>query len=191
MNEDPYVYPGTDVLRNLRDVRDAAELAQIETDLTAARLVRLTRGTIEGRYDLEHLQAFHRFLFEGLYEWAGQTRTVNIAKTTLFCPAANIKPYSTSVFAKLTSDGRFRAEDRDVFVHALAEHLADVNALHPFREGNGRAQRAFFSQLARDAGYKIRWSLADRARNDFASAKSLNGDNGPLRDLLDDLVHAR
>jgi cell filamentation protein len=60
-----------------------------------------------------------------------------------------------------------------------------VNALHPFREGNGRTQRAFMAQLARDAGYLLDWSGLDAAQNEEASSKSLLGDNGPLERMLD------
>jgi len=73
---------------------------------------------------------------------------------------------------------------RDAFITALARFLADVNALHPFREGNGRAQRAFFSQLAHDAGHHIAWVRMDPDRNDAASAAAHHGDLTPLRAML-------
>lgn len=63
-----------------------------------------------------------------------------------------------------------------------------MNAAHPFREGNGRTQRAFFGQLARDAGHRVAWERLDPVRNVEASIASHNGDDEPLRKLLDELV---
>ena len=66
--------------------------------------------------------------------------------------------------------------------------LGEVNALHPFREGNGRAQRAFFGQLARDAGFTLAWQHLDPARNVEASAAIMRGDPEPMREMLNALV---
>lgn len=81
MSDDPYVYPGTDVLRNELGIRDFDELRRVEADLTYWRALRFAITPIAGSYDLTHLQACHRALFAGLYAWAGQLRTVRIAKS--------------------------------------------------------------------------------------------------------------
>jgi cell filamentation protein len=77
---DPYVYPGTDVLRNLLGVRDAAALAEREAALSAIRIAQLERRFIPGDFDLAHLQATHRYIFGDIYPWAGELRTVRIIK---------------------------------------------------------------------------------------------------------------
>jgi hypothetical protein len=94
------------------------------------------------------------------------------------------------IFGRLARGGYLRGRDQKAFVAGLAEHLGDVNALHPFREGNGRAQRAFVSQLARDAGYLHR-ERADPARNVEASIASLRGDTRLLRELLSEVTEPR
>ncbi|MFL6074360.1 MAG: Fic family protein [Mycobacteriales bacterium] len=63
-----------------------------------------------------------------------------------------------------------------------------MNAIHPFREGNGRTQRAFFRQLSREAGWAVDWADLAPDANERASMASLRGDNEPLRQLLDGLV---
>jgi cell filamentation protein len=88
----------------------------------------------------------------------------------------------------LRGEDFLRGLDRDVFTGRLAYYLGEVNALHPFREGNGRAKRALVSQLARDAGYVLTWQHLDPARNIEASAASLRSDPEPLRKMLDALV---
>lgn len=188
MNEDPYVDPATGVLRNLLGISDADELARAESDLTSYRLVELREAYLPGRYDLAHLQAFHRFIFGDVYDWAGELRTVAIAKSDLFCLPQHIQSYAEDVFSRLARADLLHGLSREEFVDVVADFLGDVNSLHPFREGNGRTQRAFFGQLTRDAGYGMNWSLIDAAANVQASQAAHRGDLAPLRAMLDRLV---
>lgn len=187
MNDDPYLFPGTSVLRNKRDITDAAEWARVEADVTALRVAVLFHRGLQGRYDLPHLRAFHHFIFEDLYDWAGELRTVDIAKTTPFCQVRFLNRFAHDVFAHLARE-LLADVDRDTYLDRLTTHFANVNALHPFREGNGRAQRAFFAQLANEHGYVIDWETVDPERNDAVSAASLNGNEQPLRDLFGEIV---
>ena len=77
---------------------------------------------------------------------------------------------------------------RAVFTERLTYYLGEVNAVHPFREGNGRAQRAFFEQLASDAGFILDWQHLDADRNVAASAAIVDGDPAPTRKMLDELL---
>lgn len=101
LSSDPYVYPGTTVLCNARGIRDADELRRVEGCLTSLRAARLATERLPGRYDLAHLQAFHHALFEGLYEWAGELRTVAIAKpSALFSLPEHLESYGADVFGR-------------------------------------------------------------------------------------------
>ena len=188
MSDDPYVYPDTDVLRNALDIRDGVELKRVEADLVYWRSLRLASQQIPGSYDLPHLQAFHRFLFDGLYEWAGELRTVPLARIDLFCLPEHIDSYAADVFGRLADERQLVGLDRGAFVDRLAHYLAEVNALHPFREGNGRAQRAFFAQLAAEAGLRLNWQAVDPQRNIDASVAAMRGDEGSLRKLLNEIT---
>jgi cell filamentation protein len=187
---DPYTDPATGVLRNKLGVSDPAVLAAAEADITAARLARLSERPIPGSYDLPHLLAFHREIFGSIYPWAGQVRTVNIAKeSTAFCPVQNIAAFAQDTFGRLARRDNFlRGLPLDEFVTKLTDLYGDINALHPAREGNGRAQRAYLAQLAVDAGYRLEWTGMDPERNRLASIASFNGHPGPLRALLADLT---
>ncbi|MFE9438022.1 Fic/DOC family protein [Streptomyces sp. NPDC006602] len=125
-----------------------------------------------------------------MYPWAGELRSVNIAKRTPFCPARNLVPYAGEVFGRLASSGHLRDLPRQEFVIQLAALYGDMNVLPPFREGNGRAQRAFLAQLGHDVGYDLNWSGIGPQRNEDASVKSFLGDNNLLEQLLDELVTA-
>jgi cell filamentation protein len=92
------------------------------------------------------------------------------------------------VFGRLAAADRLRGLARDPFTTAPAGFLGDVNALHRFREGNSRAQRAFFSQLAYDAGHHVAWVRMYPDRNVAASAAAHHGDLAPLRAMLDRAV---
>lgn len=188
MSDDPYVYPGTDVLRNMRGIRNCDGLEEFETRLTFLRGLQLASRQLAGEYDLSHLQAFHRYLFAGLYEWAGELRTVVLAKTDLFCLPEHIESYGAEIFGELAEEDRLRGLDREPFIGRLAHYLGDVNALHPFRDGNGRAQRAFFAQLAANAGYQLDWQLVESQDNIDASVAAMQGNEAPMRDLLDEIT---
>ncbi len=123
MSDDPYVYPGTDVLRNLRGIRDGSELEEFETRLTYLRGLQVASDPPVGKYDLSHLRGFHRYLFAGLYEWAGELRTVVLAKTD-----------------------------------------------------------------AADAGYRLDWQFVDPQDNIDASVATMQGNEAPMRDLLDKIT---
>ncbi|SDH72590.1 Fic family protein [Pseudonocardia oroxyli] len=188
-SQDPYTDPATGLLRNKLSITSAAELDRVEAEVTSLRLVQLRERDLPGDYDLAHLQAFHRFIFSDVYPWAGQLRTVAIAKDDLFCLPQHLEGFAADVFGRLARrDGYLRGLDRPEFLDKLTELLADINALHPFREGNGRAQRAFLAQLARDAGHPLRWEPMNPEQNVAASQAAHRGDNQPLRLMLDELV---
>ena len=90
---DPYVYPGTDVLRNKFNIRDADRLRVAEANVTGPKIAELGSRRLAGTYDLAHLQRFHREIFSGVYPWAGEIRSVYIAKSQLFAAPQNIGPY--------------------------------------------------------------------------------------------------
>jgi cell filamentation protein len=188
---DPYIDPATGLLRNRLEVTDQATLTAVERDLTYTVLGRLAVRPLPGRLDLAHLQAFHREIFGRIYPWAGELRTVAIAKGELFCLPQHIEASAADLFGQLAREHHLRGLDRDAFLDRLTHYFGEVNALHPFREGNGRAQRAFLGQLARQAGYIVRWDGLDAEQNVAASQAIMRGDPVPMRALLEPRVEPR
>jgi cell filamentation protein len=185
---DPYVDPDSGVLLNRAGITDPERLRVVEAAISVQALYALHDELLPGSYDLDHLCAFHDRIFGRLYPWAGQIRTVAIAKTDLFCLPQHIAPYAQDVFLHLALEKHLRGLPRQSFVDRLTHYLAEVNAIHPFREGNGRTQRAFFGQLSREAGWSVDWSDLDPEENVQASVAALRGDNEPLRAMLDRLT---
>jgi cell filamentation protein len=188
MPEDPYSDPVTGVLHNKLGLGTAAGLEAAEREITHAALILLDESPVSPSYDLPHLQEIHKRIFGDIYEWAGQIRTVAIAKGAMFCLPQYIDSSAAVIFGELHDEDCLRGLRRDAFVGRLAHYLGEVNALHPFREGNGRAQRASFGQLARDAGFTLAWQHLDPARNVEASAAIMRGDPEPMREMLDALT---
>jgi cell filamentation protein len=188
-DEDPYVDANGVLLNNL-GIASSGALSQAEADLSLAAMLRLSVQPLPGTYDLGHLQSFHKQIFGTVYPWAGELRTVDIARTPrdVFCRWAFIESYSVEVFAGLAAEERLVGLARDAFVRRLAHYYGEINAIHPFREGNGRTQRAFLGQLAREAGWRLAWSEMSGDQNDIASAAALQGDTRPLTAMLEDLV---
>lgn len=147
---DPYVYPGTSVLRNLRDIRDAGRLAKFEMDMTTRRVGELLlESESMGRFDTAHLQAIHRHIFQDVYPWAGEFRTVDLSKGGhLFGLRQHIAPFLDKTLADLRRESYLAGVGLARFANRGAYYLGEINAVHPFRDGNGRTQREFIRQLA-------------------------------------------
>ncbi|MCS7484290.1 Fic/DOC family protein [Umezawaea endophytica] len=182
--EDPYLDPGSKVLINKLGVVDAVLLRQVEAEATFLRDAQLKAVTLPGRFDLAHLRAFHRHLFGDVYPWAGEVRRVDLTRTATFAHWAHIESYAADVFGRLRAEHHLATEDDEGFLDRFTYFYAEVNALHPFREGNGRAQRAFFRQLALHAGRRIDFGLLDPASYNEACRISMAGSTDPLRGLF-------
>lgn len=186
---DSYTYPDSEVLRNKANLRDQAALDAFEADATAIRLLELIEHPIGGKFDLAHLQAIHHHLFQDVYDWAGQLRTVDVSKgSSRFGNCGLIENYLKQQLAKLSGENFLIGLQPGSFIQRLAYYMGEINAAHPFREGNGRVQRAFCAQLAEQAGYFIDFDEVSREEMHTAMIASFQGDNKPLESLLERIV---
>ena len=168
-------YEGTTCLVNKLGIRDEKKLSEIEAQITFAKAVMLEETPINGDFDFEHFKKIHEFLLCDLYEWAGQVRTVDISKKrTKFLDAASIESIGTKCFAKV-KDGYFENLSFAEFVKRIAKFYNDVNYIHPFREGNGRTQRIYFTQLIRHYGYDINFADVDTDELMIATIQASSG----------------
>ncbi|QDL98095.1 Fic/DOC family protein [Rhodopseudomonas palustris] len=183
---DDYCYPGTTVLKNKLDLRDAAELSQFEAEISDARA---DEEVPDGNLDFEHFKAIHHHLFQDVYEWAGQIRNVRIAKNrSMFCYPENIETEAEKLFAELKRSDWLRGLDAAEFAAKSAHFLAELNAIHAFREGNGRTQLSFFLLVAERAGRPIGLEKLQPAAFLDAMIASFNGDEMPLAAAIEALI---
>lgn len=186
--QDHYLDPATGVLRNRLGITDAGELEQAEASLVAWRSYELSQQPMVGQFDLAHLQAIHRHLFGDVYDWAGELRTIDLFKgTSYFANHRHLLSAALPLFKKLEQERHLHGLDATAFSHRAAYYLSEMNALHPFREGNGRAQREFIHQLAQTNGYFIDWTTIDRDDLMQASIEAFHrGDTTKLAALIED-----
>jgi cell filamentation protein len=176
------------VLVNRFHIQDGEKLQQIERDISYAKILYLGSHPIKGTLNLKYLQRIHRYIFEDIYTWAGRIRGGQFffKGDTEFCRADVIYTYADHTFGKLKSENWLRKLDRKAFIERLAYFMAEVNILHPFREGNGRAQRIFFAELARRAKYELDFGGIDGDALLQADVAAYNKDYAPLMNLLDE-----
>jgi cell filamentation protein len=193
MLDDPYIDPRTGVLRNKPRLATQSELDGFESEKTRARLLQLAANPIPGNFGATHFQSIHRFIFQDVYDWAGELRTVNATKiegsrATHFTRCGEIAAELHSVFARLVADSLLCGTAREQFVVKGAALLGDLNHIHCFREGNGRAQKCFLEDLALHAGHSLDFSLASKERMIAASIAYEAGNPAPMEHLLTDLA---
>ena len=183
-------YPGTTVLRNRLDIRDEKLLDEAEALMTYINGAKLEENPLAGEFGFSHYKAIHRFLFSELYDWAGEIRSVDISKKgTVFCPAAEIGDRAEQIFKRLKAHNLFINLQKDDFVDEITDFYCETNTLHPFREGNGRTQRAFLTQLIRNAGYSINFSELDMDLLMVATIQAAQGVTDLLKQFFDEAVH--
>ncbi|WP_366509292.1 Fic family protein [Mesorhizobium sp.] len=160
--DDPLCYPGTTVLRNILDIHDQAKLDEFELALF---LTRADEAFPSGDLDYSHYRALHRHLFQDVYAWAGEPRTIRIGKDgNWFCYPEYIETEMRRVFAELSAASHYVGAKPEIFAAGVAHVLAEINAIHPFREGNGRTQLAFLAILTDNAGYEFDDDKLERDR---------------------------
>lgn len=174
--DDPYCYKGTATLKNKLGLRDPALLESFELEMTA---LRASEALPSGKFDPRHYRRIHHHLFQDVYRWAGRYRTVRTSKAgNPFCYPEFIDREMNRLFATL---GQWlAAENSEQFVRDAARFLAELNAIHPFREGNGRAQLAFISMIGQRAGFPLNFAAVQRASFLPAMIASYVGELDPL-----------
>ncbi len=180
---DSLFYPGTDVLRNKLGIRDADELRKAETELARQRA---REGCPKGNFDLEHLQAIHRHLFQDVYEWAGQLRTVDMYKNQEgeYAPASEIESEIHGVHQRVVNLDFLHNTNVSEFSAKAAQIIGDTNHAHPFREGNTRTQLQFLQQLAEGAGHDIDLAKIDRGAWNEAKVQAGAGNYDHMNDQI-------
>jgi cell filamentation protein len=199
-----YTYRDTDTVKNVFGITGHAELERIEAALVKARHAEIDAGFgPAGQFDPEHFKAIHKHLFQDVYEWAGRTRDERVALSdgtiatmpTMRKPDGQPFSIGIAIPAALDDVGEMlrtanylRDLPRDEFAEQAADIMAAINTIHPFREGNGRAQRVFMEQLALAAGHDLDFTVISRERMVQASvAAHERGDTSMMRRMFDEI----
>jgi cell filamentation protein len=180
------IYPDTTVLINKLWLRDQAKLNAFEAEITTQRAAEPFPA---GRLSYAHYRAMHRHLFQDVYTWAGNLRTVRISKEgSMFCYPEHIDGEMRKLFGRLRDSRYFRGLRLDEFARRVAHFLSELNAIHPFREGNGRTQLALLILLAEHAGHSLALNNLDPTAMLAAMVTSFSGRETKLRKLIETMV---
>lgn len=190
---DPYLQPnGT--LKNKLGITDPETLSQVEADFTDYRLTTLEDDGPQGSFTYARLKATHLYLFQDIYEWAGEPRTTELYKAARvgeplhqFTPVAEFEKEAELIFVSLADADGFQGIDRATFAIQAADLLSAINQLHPFREGNGRTQRVFIEALAKQADHPLAFDVVSRERMIEASVQASQGQYDMMRRLLNEI----
>lgn len=157
-----YCYPDSSVLKNKLDIRDPVLLRKVEADLSTARQAEIFHIPVAGRFTATHLCNIHRKLLGDVYSFAGHFRRENIAKgPTRFVTYSQIKEKLQRLLGQLQQEKWLENVPFEAFAARSAYYMAELNYIHPFREGNGRAIREFMRLLFLHNGYVVQWDAVD------------------------------
>ncbi len=184
--DDTYCYPGTNVLENKLEIKDQATLEEYEAEIS---IQRASEEMPEGDLDYAHYRAIHGHLFQDVYTWAGKPRTVRISKGgSMFCFPENMQAQADKLFRELKAQDYLKGLDTKAFADGAAHFMAELNAIHPFREGNGRSQLSFLMLLAETAGHPLDAEKIDPDEVMDAMIESFGGTEEPLAEMIEGLA---
>lgn len=173
-NDLKYCYPNSSILKNKLNITNEYDLSVAEREISSLRMMELEKEPIMGKLDFNHLKEIHYNIFKEIYEWAGQVRTVNISKGNVFCYCENIESYADYIFNKLKEENYLINAGQNAIYDRFSFYMSEINALHPFREGNGRSQRVFISYLAKVAGYELNFDEISQEQMIELSVRAFN-----------------
>lgn len=172
-----YCYPDSDVLRNKLNIRDKEELKQAEEEFTAVKQLVLLQEPIKGHFTKTHLMRIHRFLLEDVYSFAGHIRRERISKgSTAFYPPDMIDRQLGRVFDEIHEKKMLLEQNAEKQIQNLSHVMAELNIIHPFREGNGRSIRELIRCMGLEYGLYLNWGNTDRDTLINAAIASVDDD---------------
>lgn len=156
---DIYLYEDCSVLKNILHIKDKKLLEDAEADFVTYRLKEIAINPLPGAYDYEHLLEIHKYIFQDLYEWAGQPRKLNIYKEEPVLGGISIDYSDRMAITKdavdVLTEMRSKAWSNMILQEAamqFADSMARLWRIHPFREGNTRTIVTFCCQYADEIG---------------------------------------
>lgn len=183
MSDTTYCYPPDyTVLKNKLNLRTAGALAFAEREFVTFRM---TEAVPRGAFDLGHLKAIHRHLFQDIYDWAGEIRTVEISKgNSQFQFRQFIQTGIADIHRRIVVHGYLKNLPPTGFADLAGEIMGDINYVHPFRDGNGRTQMQYLKQLAGEAGHLIDLTRIEKRSWMSASRAAHQGDYTPMSECI-------
>jgi cell filamentation protein len=179
-----YTYPNSSVLKNKLNIQEAELALEKEYQLSAERILELNVKPITV-HSMKEVRLIHHFIFQDMYEWSGEYRTVDIAKSGKAFMAREAFETGGKYLDALIKTYWQTANTKESAAKQLAEILDCLNHMHPFREGNGRTQREVILSMALGKGYDLLLDIEhdDEVYNRYMDG-TVTGDTKILEDLF-------
>lgn len=179
---DAYFWPGSDVLKNIPGFRTQNELSRFEYAATRQRSEELRAGPIHGRFDRAHYRAIHQYLFQDVFDWAGQFRKVDMMKgRSAFAPLRTsihtLESWTDKIFGDLAAENHLKGLKTAAFLDRMTHAYEQLNFAHVYRDGNGRATKELLYHLGKEAGYTIEFDRVSAKTWNEAAERQMNGDD--------------
>ena len=143
-----YTYKGTDILKNKLNIQDEELLKEYETRIVAFKIATINSQKLPQGYTPERLRFIHKYLFEDIFDFAGEYRQENITKDNFrFSEYEYIEENIERIFKSINIP-EMKKMPFQKFVETISYIMTELNVLHPFREGNGRTIREFVREYA-------------------------------------------
>ncbi len=184
---DPYVLPNG-VLKNKRNITEYEKLVEAENTFTLARILRIDEKGPKGPFNFDRLKATHHYIFQDVYDWAGQPRIVSMVKLVHYLPHREINQEAKKLFERVGKENEFKGLKTEQFVDAVSEFWAKAYYVHSFREGNTRSLSAFTHAMAKDAGHKLHFDVVSPTRMLEVSSRSILGDMSGVKRLFGEII---
>ena len=188
-----YCYPETDVLKNKLGIRDDNALTIAEREITSIKLLMLYNMPIMETFNFETLCKIHKIIFEDIFEWAGLIRRGDFLSkgNSIFCRGQYIEENAKTIMGNLQKEKILCGLNKSKFIERMAYYMGEINALHPFREGNGRTCREFFRQLSLNANYVLDFGKTEKEELLTADIEAFNGQYERLIKILDKAISGK
>ena len=185
-----YCYPGTDVLKNKLGIKNDSELTIAEREITSIKLLMLYNAPIFNQLNFDTLCGIHKRIFEDIYEWAGKIRYGDFFSkgNSIFCRGQYIKENADKIMENLKRENYLQGLEKEKFIERISYYIGEINALHPFREGNGRTSREYFRQLSLNTNYRLDFSKTKSEKLLIADINAFNGDYKDLINVLEEAI---
>ena len=175
-----FTIPGTGVLRNKLGITDSAALLKATTDSTVLRLAELHASPIRGGFDSAHLQAIHHHLYQDLYDWAGELRSIDAHNV----PASQVEKSLNGVLDRLSRENHLKGLSAEEWAGSASAYLYDLGTIQPFLAGNEVALQEFAVELARKNNLSLQWEATPSIASDSMALLSQAEQSANLRRLI-------